>query len=275
MMEVIRSCLPVISFILWYSISLLMELFMNRLGQIILKRGECNMNSKFPTHIAIMMDGNGRWGKTRGLSRSEGHFAGSKTMERIIDAALEIGIKVLTLYAFSTENWKRPKEEVDYLMDLPAQYLIEKLPVFQEKNIKVCISGDLEGLPLHTKNAVLKATEETKNNEMMIVNFALNYGGRQEIVSSVKSLVKEIKNINLSTEINEKEIEKYLFTNKLPDPDIIIRTGGEKRISNFLLWQSSKSEFWFTDTLFPDFNKEMLIEAITEVSNRQNIMKKM
>jgi len=233
------------------------------------------MNSKFTTHIAIMMDGNGRWGKTRGLSRSEGHFAGSKTMERIIDDALEIGIKVLTLYAFSTENWKRPKEEVDYLMDLPAQYLIEKLPVFQEKNIKVCISGDLEGLPLHTKNAVLKATEETKNNEMMIVNFALNYGGRQEIVSSVKSLVKEIKNINISTEINEKEIEKYLFTNKLPDPDIIIRTGGEKRISNFLLWQSSKSEFWFTDTLFPDFNKEMLIEAITEVSNRQNIMKKM
>lgn len=231
------------------------------------------MNSKFPTHIAIMMDGNGRWGKTRGLSRSEGHFAGSKTMERIIDTALEIGIKVLTLYAFSTENWKRPKEEVDYLMDLPAQYLIEKLPVFQEKNIKVCISGDLDGLPIHTKNAVLKATEETKNNEMMIVNFALNYGGRQEIVSSVKSLVKESKNINPSTEINEKEIEKYLFTHKLPDPDIIIRTGGEKRISNFLLWQSSNSEFWFTDTLFPDFNKELLLEAIIEVSNRQNIMK--
>ena len=245
---------------------------MNRLGQINIEKGEYNMNSKVPTHIAIMMDGNGRWGKMRGLSRSEGHFAGSKSMERIIDAALEIGIKVLTLYAFSTENWKRPKEEVDYLMDLPAQYLIEKLPVFQEKNIKVCISGDLEGLPLHTKNAVQTTTEETKNNEMMIVNFALNYGGRQEIVSSVKSLVKEIKNINLSTEINEKDIEKYLFTNNLPDPEIIIRTGGEKRMSNFLLWQSSKSELWFTDTLFPDFNKEMLIEAITEVSNRQNNM---
>ena len=140
-------------------------------------------------------------------------------------------------------------------MDLPAQYLIEKLPVFQEKNIKVRISGDLEGLPLHTKNAVLKATEETKNNEMMIVNFALNYGGRQEIVSSVKSIVKEMSNSNHQTDINEKEIEKYLFTNELPDPDIIIRTGGERRISNFLLWQSSTSELWFTDTLFQTLRK--------------------
>jgi undecaprenyl diphosphate synthase len=228
------------------------------------------MVTTFPKHIAIMMDGNGRWGKQRGLTRSQGHYAGSKTMEKIIKDALDIGIKVLTLYAFSTENWTRPQKEVQYLMDLPAKFLSEKLPEFMENNIKVCISGDIEKLPQHTKKAVQSAVSETINNNALVVNFALNYGGRNEIISTVKTLLGDIQNSKMSLEdINEELIETYLYTSGLPDPDIIIRTGGEKRISNFLLWQSSKSELWFTDTYFPDFNKELLLQAINDVNKRK------
>ena len=227
------------------------------------------------THIAIMMDGNGRWGKQRGLTRSQGHYAGSKAMERLIEAALELGIKTLTLYAFSTENWTRPKEEVNYLMDLPAQYLTEKLPEYRQKKIKICISGDVEGLPNHTRKAVMTAVNETKNNDRLIVNFALNYGGRNEILFAVKSLIKDSSHTKITAEdINEELLENYLYTKGLSDPDIIIRTGGEKRLSNFLLWQSSKSEMWFTDTYFPDFNKHMLIQAINEV-NQRKVMNRM
>ncbi|KOP82729.1 UDP pyrophosphate synthase [Bacillus sp. FJAT-21945] len=223
-----------------------------------------------PTHIAIMMDGNGRWGKNRGLTRSQGHFAGSKAMENIIDASLEIGIRILTLYAFSTENWTRPKEEVNYLMDLPARYLNEKLPEFMRKGIKVIISGEIDGLPIHTREAVKAAVSKTSNNSKLTINFALNYGGRNEILFAVKSIVKDFNNAKITPEdISENILENYLYTSGLADPDIIIRTGGEKRISNFLLWQASKSEIWFTDTFFPDFNKQMLIQAINEVNQRK------
>lgn len=224
-----------------------------------------------PVHIAIMMDGNGRWGKQRGLTRSQGHYAGSKAMEQIIKDALDIGIKVLTLYAFSTENWKRPQKEVQYLMDLPGKFLNEKLPEFMENNIKVCISGEMEKLPQHTKKAVQHAVNETKNNNALVVNFALNYGARNEMISAVKALLGDIQNSKISLEdINEELIETYLYTSGLPDPDIIIRTGGEMRISNFLLWQSSKSELWYTNTYFPDFNKELLYQAINDVNKREN-----
>jgi undecaprenyl diphosphate synthase len=225
-----------------------------------------------PQHIAIMMDGNGRWGKQKGLTRSQGHYAGSKTMEKIIMDSLDIGIKVLTLYAFSSENWKRPEKEVRYLMDLPVKFFKEKLPKFMENNIKVHVSGDIDSLPMHTKLAVQSAVNETKNNTSLIVNFALNYGGRNEILFAVKEIIEGIKEAKLSiSSIDEDLIEHYLYTRGLPDPEIIIRTGGEKRLSNFLLWQSSKSELWFTDTYFPDFNKKLLLQAIKEVQDRKKL----
>lgn len=228
------------------------------------------MGDILPTHIAIMMDGNGRWGKQRGFTRSQGHYAGSKAMENIIKVALELGIKVLTLYAFSTENWTRPKKEVKYLMDLPAKFLKEKLPEFKEKNIRVRISGDIDELPKHTAKAVNTAVTETINNDRLIVNFALNYGGKIELLTAVKSILKDIQDEILPLEkVDHKLMNNYLYTSGLPDPDIIIRTGGEQRISNFLLWQASNSELWFTDTYFPDFNKQLLIQAIEEVKDRK------
>ncbi|WP_283249412.1 isoprenyl transferase [Bacillus sp. FJAT-49736] len=228
------------------------------------------VKANIPTHIAIMMDGNGRWGVQQGLTRSQGHFAGAQTMERIIEASLELGVKILTLYVFSSENWKRPKEEVQYLMDLPAEYLNQKLPKFKKNNIRICISGDMDGLPLHTQNAFKKAINETSSNNQLIVNFALNYGGRNEILAAVKSLIMDINNSKVQIEeINDDLINNYLYTKELPDPDIIIRTGGEKRLSNFLLWQSSKSELWFSEVFFPDFTKEMLLQAINDVNQRK------
>ncbi|MBN6889478.1 undecaprenyl diphosphate synthase [Cytobacillus horneckiae] len=221
-------------------------------------------------HIAIVMDGNGRWGRKRGLTRSQGHYAGSQAMERLIYAAGEMGIKVLTLYAFSTENWKRPKDEVNYLMDLPAHFLTQKLPVFMDKNIKVCVSGDINGLPSHTRNAVTSAISTTKDNDGLIVNFAMNYGGRAEILSAVKSLMREVNRKDFKIDqVNDDMIENYLYTHGLPDPDIIIRTGGEQRLSNFLIWQSAGAELWFTDRYFPDFNRELLQQAIEEVKERK------
>ncbi|MEC1374450.1 polyprenyl diphosphate synthase [Heyndrickxia oleronia] len=225
-----------------------------------------------PTHIAIMMDGNGRWGEKRGLTRSQGHFAGSKTMENIIDASLELGVKILTLYAFSSENWTRPEEEVKYLMDLPVIYLNEKLPKFIQKDIRICVLGDINGLPIHTREAVKKAVDQTSNNSKLIVNFALNYGGRSEILSAIKSLINDINNSKIADSgITGDLIENYLYTKGQPEPDIVIRTGGEKRMSNFLLWQSSKSEWWFTDTLFPEFDSKQLLQAINEVNQRKDI----
>ncbi|MCI1590541.1 polyprenyl diphosphate synthase [Heyndrickxia oleronia] len=225
-----------------------------------------------PTHIAIMMDGNGRWGEKRGLTRSQGHFAGSKTMENIIDASLELGVKILTLYAFSSENWTRPEEEVKYLMDLPVIYLNEKLPKFIQKDIRICVLGDINGLPIHTREAVKKAVDQTSNNSKLIVNFALNYGGRSEILSAIKSLINDINNSKIADSgITGDLIENYLYTKGQPEPDIVIRTGGEKRMSNFLLWQSSKSEWWFTDTLFPEFDSKQLLQAINEVKQRKDI----
>ncbi|WP_430787358.1 isoprenyl transferase [Virgibacillus flavescens] len=229
------------------------------------KKGVNSVESRVPEHIAIMMDGNGRWGKQRGMTRSQGHYAGSKAMENIINVALELGIRVLTLYAFSTENWTRPKKEVKYLMDLPAKYLKEKLPEYKAKNISIRISGDIDGLPKHTAKAVNAAVSETRGNDKLIVNFALNYGGKNEVITAVKSILRDIQDERVTLEeVDPKLMDNYLYTSGLPDPDIIIRTGGEQRISNFLLWQSANSRLWYTDTYFPDFTKELLIQAIEE-----------
>ncbi|KAB8139457.1 isoprenyl transferase [Gracilibacillus oryzae] len=223
-----------------------------------------------PEHVAIIMDGNGRWGKLHGRSRSEGHYAGSQTMEELIDASAALGIRILTLYAFSTENWKRPKEEVNYLMSLPIKFFNQKLPEFMRRNIKILISGDIENLPKKTREVVLKAMKETEDNTGLIVNFALNYSGRSEIVQAISHIIKDVKDKNLSIDqVDERVFEGYLYTKDLPDPDILIRTGGEKRISNFLMWQSSMSELCFVDELFPDFKQDLYIKALESVYHRR------
>ncbi|SDR01956.1 isoprenyl transferase [Virgibacillus salinus] len=230
------------------------------------------MNSYVPKHVAIMMDGNGRWGKARGLSRSEGHFAGAKTMEKIIDASIELNIKILTLYAFSSENWSRPKHEVSYLMHLPVKFFNQKLPEFMKRNIKILISGNMADLPELTRKALVKAVEETKNNDGLIVNFAFNYGGRADILQAVRKVIQEVQNEHTAWDnVSEEMIQQYLYTKDLPDPELVIRTGGEKRVSNFLLWQSSMSELYFSDAYFPDFNKELLCEAINELQRKNSI----
>lgn len=232
------------------------------------------MNWKVPKHVAIMMDGNGRWGKKRGLTRSQGHFAGAKTMEKIIDASIELNISILTLFAFSSENWTRPKDEVNYLMDLPIKFFNQKLPDFMKKNIKILISGNVKTLPEFTKKALIKAVEETKNNDGITVNFAFNYGGRDDILHAIRGIIIEIKDKRVEfDDVDEKLFQQFLYTKGLPDPELVIRTGGEKRVSNFLLWQSSKSELFFTDVYFPDFDRALLIMAINEFNSRDSTLK--
>lgn len=224
-----------------------------------------------PKHIAITMDGNGRWGRLNGLTRSEGHYAGTQTMEKIIKACLDLKIETLTLYAFSSENWSRPKAEVNYLMYLPVRFFKQKIPIFMEKNIKIIFSGDLSIVPKRTRIAISDAINRTKHNNGITVNFAFNYGGREDILQATRKMIEAVQCNELDIdEVNESTLEHYLYTCDLPDPDLFIRTGGEKRMSNFLLWQSSGSELYFTNVYFPDFNKAMLIAAIDEYNRRQS-----
>lgn len=230
------------------------------------------MNLKIPEHVAIMMDGNGRWGKANGLTRSEGHYAGVQTMERVIDACIDFDIHVLTLYAFSSENWKRPKDEVNYLMYLPVKFFNQKLPGFMKRNIKINVSGNLDTVPKRTRLAMQKAIEKTKFNTGLIVNFAFNYGGRDDILQAIKQVIGDIQCNEMTLEnVDEALFRDYLYTKELPDPELLIRTGGEKRMSNFLLWQSSASELYFTDAYFPDFNKALLREALEEYTRRDSL----
>lgn len=227
------------------------------------------MNALIPKHVAIMMDGNGRWGKAHGMTRSEGHFAGTKAMEKVIDGCIELGINVLTLYAFSSENWARPKDEVNYLMYLPIKFFNQKLPEFMRRNIKIMISGDLNTVPKATRHAVTNAVDKTKKNSGLIVNFAFNYGGRNDILQAIHKVIGEVQNNKLDLDhMDEEAFQNFLYTKALPDPELLIRTGGEKRMSNFLLWQCSASELYFTDTYFPDFNKEHLEKALEEYWQR-------
>src|SRR5690625_1524660 len=222
-----------------------------------------------PKHVAIIMDGNGRWGKERGLTRSEGHYAGVQAMEDVIAACMDFKIKILTLYAFSSVNWSRPKDEVNYLMYLPIKFFKKKLPQFMENNIRIMVSGNLDTIPARTREAVTKAIDATKNNDGMIVNFAFNYGGRDDILQAIRQVIRDVETNKMDIDrIDEELFQHYLYTKELPDPDMIIRTGGEKRISNFLLWQSSTAELYFTDVYFPDFNKDLLAEALQELQRR-------
>lgn len=222
-----------------------------------------------PRHVAIIMDGNGRWAKQRGLPRVAGHHTGMQTVKRIVACANELGVQVLTLYAFSTENWKRPADEVDFLMKLPQEFFPIMMEELVEKNVQVRMMGIREGLPAHTVRTVEAAIERTKNNTGMILNFALNYGSRTEMVHAARELGRRIQRGELDPEqIDEDLFASCLYTYDLPDPDLMIRTSGEIRVSNFMLWQMAYSELWFTDRYWPEFTEEHFREAIAQYQRR-------
>lgn len=223
-----------------------------------------------PNHVAIIMDGNGRWAKKRGLPRIAGHREGMMAVKKIVRKSVDHDIQVLTLYAFSTENWKRPKPEVEYIMKLPDEFLNTFLPELIEQNVRVENIGDFDHLPTHTKEAVQTAMEKTKKNDGLILNFALNYGSRGEMVQAVRRISEDVQEGTLSTsDIDHDLFSSYLSTNKLPDPDLLIRTSGEFRLSNFLLWQLAYTEFWFTEVLWPDFNEYQYEQALFDYQQRK------
>ena len=224
---------------------------------------------KIPTHVAIIMDGNGRWAKKRNMPRVKGHYEGMQTVKKITKYASKLGIKYLTLYAFSTENWARPKEEVSYLMDLPEKMFTSFMPELMENNVKVEVIGVVEKLPENTRKAVEDAIEQTKNNTGLKLIFALNYGSKDEIVTAVKRIAQGAANNKYKVEeIDEQLISDNLFTKDTPDPDLLIRTSGEQRISNFLLWQIAYSEFIFTKVAWPDFVEAEFYKALLEYQSR-------
>ncbi|MFC4557154.1 isoprenyl transferase [Virgibacillus kekensis] len=223
-----------------------------------------------PNHVAIIMDGNGRWAKKRGLPRIAGHKEGMDVVKEIVKAARNYNVKILTLYAFSTENWKRPKSEVEFLMKLPKEFLHIYLPELMENNVKINTIGNYDELPAHTKEAIDYAKEKTQDNDGLLLNFALNYGSRFEIIRAIRQIMTDMEGSDLSIDnLDEKIFSEYLYTKDLTDPDLLIRTSGEQRLSNFLLWQVAYSEFWFTDVLWPDFNKEIFKEALDDYQKRK------
>ncbi len=225
---------------------------------------------KLPEHIAIIMDGNGRWAKKRNLPRTMGHRAGQKAAEKIIEECAKKGIKALTFYTFSTENWNRPVKEVNALMKLLEDNLDRGTAKLNEGNIRINFIGKIDDLPGSLAGKMKKAMKNTENNTGMLLTFAINYGGRQEIFDAVKKVCKRVKEKKGQSEsIGIDDFSKFLYTADMPDPDLIIRTSGEMRVSNFLIWQGAYSEFYFTDTLWPDFNKKELNKAIEEYSRRE------
>lgn len=225
--------------------------------------------SPIPEHIAIIMDGNGRWARRRGLPRMAGHRAGMDAIKRCLEGLKHLDVKYLTLYAFSTENWRRPKAEVDFLMNLPVQFVGRELNTLMNNNVKLGVIGDSARLPQHTRAAIAEGIEKTKNNTGMELNFALNYGAREEIIRAVRMLSHKCKDGQLDPEqIGAEDLENHLYTKGIPHPDLVIRTSGEVRISNFLLWQLAYSELSFLDILWPDFNEYYLYNAIRQFQQR-------
>jgi undecaprenyl diphosphate synthase len=223
-----------------------------------------------PAHIAIIMDGNGRWARKRGLPRVAGHRAGIKAVREVVEGSAELGIPVLTLYAFSVENWKRPQIEVATLMQLLKEYLNKELENIHKNNIRFRTIGRTEQLESSVRAELDKAITRTENNTGMLFNVALNYGGRAEIVDAVNRLLNNgAKALAANGGVTEKDFAQYLYTAGQPDPDLLIRTSGELRISNFLLWQIAYAEIWVTETLWPDFNKQHLYEAIIAFQKRE------
>ena len=226
-----------------------------------------------PAHIGVIMDGNGRWAKKRMQPRVFGHKAGMDALKKVAIAASDMGVKALTVYAFSTENWTRPDQEVKFIMNLPVEFYDKYVPELHQKNMKIQMIGETDRLPKETFDALKKAEELTKLNTGLILNFALNYGGRAEITQAVKLIAQDVLDAKSNPgDITEELIGEYLFTGHLPkvlrDPDLIIRTSGELRLSNFLPWQAAYSELYFTDVLWPDFDEEALKEAIIEYNRR-------
>lgn len=219
-------------------------------------------------HVAIIMDGNGRWAKKQNKPRTVGHYQGSENVRNIAIAANEMGIEVLTLYAFSTENWKRAKDEVDYLMKLPSVFFSRFLKELMEKNIRICMIGEMDRFPKATADILTSAIEQTKNNTGMILNFAMNYGGRREIILAAKHYAEDVKNGKIKNELDEDAFNQYMMTANFPPLDLMIRTSGEIRVSNFLLWQIAYAELVFVEEAWPDFTPELFIKTIQEFKKR-------
>jgi undecaprenyl diphosphate synthase len=223
-----------------------------------------------PAHIAIIMDGNGRWAKKRGLDRFYGHKEGVVSVRKIVEAAGELGIKYLTVYTFSTENWNRPQEEIDALMSLMVSAIQQETPDLMENNVRLSAIGDLDRIPEHTRRNLEASMNETAQNTGLNLILALSYSSRWELTEAVKNISREVKSGKINLEnINEKTIVNFLNTKNIPDPDLLIRTGGEKRISNYLLWQLAYAELYFTNVFWPEFREENLYEAILDYQARE------
>ncbi len=223
-----------------------------------------------PQHVAIIMDGNGRWAKQKGMMRALGHESGSKSVRLTVEACAKIGIKHLTLYAFSTENWNRPKLEVDTLMKLLIKSLKSELKTLQKNNIRLNTIGNTDMLPKSAQKELKQAIDATKDNDRMVLTLALSYGSREEIMTAFNAILTKVKNNIISiSAVDESIINQHLYTQNLPDVDLLIRTSGEHRISNFLLWQIAYAELYFTDVLWPDFKEEDLIQALVSYQKRE------
>ena len=225
---------------------------------------------RIPEHIAIILDGNGRWAEKQSLARAKGHVEGVKRVEELMDEARHLGVKCLTLYTFSTENWKRPRTEVSLIMNILDAVLVQKLKKLCQDNIRFQIVGKLARVPEPVLSTMQNAIEETKNNDGLILNLAFNYGSRAEIVDAVKTIAQQVKEGEVAVDdISEQLVSDSLYTKGLPDPDLLIRTSGELRISNFLLWQLSYAEFYFSDKFWPEFDKAEFHKAIIDFQNRE------
>lgn len=221
--------------------------------------------NKLPTHVALIMDGNGRWAAQRGLPRLVGHKNGTENLRRVIRACVEFGVQYMTIYAFSTENWGRPKEEVEGLLHILEDVIDRELTELHEEGVQLRHIGHLEALPVGLREKVTKAIDLTRNNDRLVLSLAFNYGGRDEIVCAIRQMIMEgVK----PEEVTDELVSQHMFTAGIPDPDLIIRTSGEMRISNFLIWQAAYAEWYFTSTYWPDFDREELYKALVEFSRR-------
>ena len=226
--------------------------------------------NRIPRHVAIIMDGNGRWAKSQGKPRIFGHKNGVNSVQEVVESAGDIGVKVLTLYAFSTENWKRPADEVGGLMGLLKVYLQKELTKMLKNSIRLTCIGDIAKLPADVREVLENTMQQTAGNSKLTLNLALSYGGRAEMVQAIQKIASEVREGELETSaIDEALIDSHLYTADLPDPDLLIRTGGEARLSNFLLWQASYAEIYFTDTMWPDFRRDAIYEAVSEFQSRE------
>lgn len=234
------------------------------------KNSDEALELKIPKHVAIIMDGNARWAKAKNLPLKMGHKSGSENLRKVAENCIELGVKFLTVYAFSSENWNRPEDEVKYLMNLLEEYLEKETKSLMEKNIKIVISGNLEKVANSTQEKIREVENLTKNNESLTLNVAFSYGSRQEIIDATKKIILDVSEGKISVDsIDEKTFSQNLYHPEIPDPELLIRTAGDLRVSNFLLWQIAYTEFYFSETFWPDFGKKDLFEAIKNFNKRE------